>query len=615
MKVYLDNLSPPYSGSISDWCHENVSLPPAYAIPGKFSVDSSPYLIQPFDDLRDPKVMMVNIIGATQIGKSLLAELFLPFVVVNDPGPALRLHQNDDIASVFTTTRLLPIFRNCKPTKMLLRGGSRFAASKKGIDFPHMNIKVSSAKESVLHGLSIKYILMDETHLYDVGVIEKVIARTTAFAGRRKIIISSQPNQAGSELEKWYNKGLIYEWQWMCPKCKKHQPYRWSYRRDDETYAGINWKTILNEDGETTNAALSSKTAVLECFHCRHQIQDTLENRRYLNDTAKYICIKSSGDPLIHSYTVPQFVNINIRFEEMVIQYMDARKSKKLGLDEDMITFHNQILGKFYHSGIVTDESKMARGDYSVNPSEYDKNWLRIMTVDYQAIGAIKYYVIREWSKKGNESRRLTFGVCRTWDEINDIRNKWGINQGCVGIDSGFSTTEVYQTCIRYGEDFYDPVLKKKIYIGFVPMKGDGAKLSYMHDDKVARYFAPLTKQDAIWPRDSKFYGRPAKLLLWSNYSIKLLLMSLRDRKIENVKWLIDTKDVEYERQLYSEELREEVDKKTGQRKARWVKVPGIANEYLDCEAMNLTLAIRYNCFSPTKIDEAELSKIIPEEN
>ena len=88
--------------------------------------------------------------------------------------------------------------------------------------------------------------------------------------------------------------------------------------------------------------------------------------------------------------------------------------------------------------------------------------------------------------------------------------------------------------------------------------------------------------------------------------------MSLRDQKMMGVKWLVDAKDDEYERQLYSEELREEVDKKSGQKKLRWVKI-GEANEYLDLESMSLTLAVRYSLFSPTAINEDELKKIVPE--
>ncbi len=612
LKVYADNLSPPFSGSVSEWCSLHVDLPSAYSIPGRFSIQSSPYLIQPFIDLKDPKVKMILMIGATQIGKTLVQELYIPYLICNDFGPILRLHASDEMAALFTETRLIPLLKNCKPINSMLKL-NRFAASKKGIALPHGYIKVGSAKESLLHGQSIQYLLLDEAHIFDLGVIEKALSRTTAFAGRRKILVSSQPNQRGSELEKYYTMGQIWEWHWLCPSCKKHQPYRWWSERQDGSYSGINWQTILNEDRETTNIALSCKTAWLECHHCRHKVEDTTENRRLLNDTGQYIAIKTDGDPSIHSYTVPQFVNINIKFAEMVAQFMNAKKSQRIGLDEDLITFQNQILGKFYKAAPIEDHSKIARGDYIPNPSDYEKEWVNIMTVDVQAKGAIKFYVIRAWKKSGDESRRLAFGVCRTWGDVEDVRKKWNVRIPCVGVDSGFDTTTVYQECIRHGEDYFDPVLRRKIYLSWIPMKGDGARLSYPHDDKINRYYAPLTKQDAMWPRESKLYGRSAKLLLWSNYSVKSILINLRDDKIKGVKWLIDAKDSEYERQMYSETLKEEVDKKTGQKKARWVKV-GEANEYFDCEGMNLALAIRINVFSPTQINEDELKKIVPQD-
>ena len=141
-------------------------------------------------------------------------------------------------------------------------------------------------------------------------------------------------------------------------------------------------------------------------------------------------------------------------------------------------------------------------------------------------------------------------------------------------------------------------------------MKGDGNKTSYMHDDNTSRYYAPLSKQDALFTSDSKYYGRTAKLLLWSNYSIKSILMNLRDNTMPGIKWLVDIKDNEYEQQLYSEKLVEEVDKKSGQKRLRWIQI-GEANEWLDCESMNLVMAMRLNIFSATKINEDELSKLI----
>lgn len=615
LESYSEALQPPFSGSVAEWC-KCIDLPNSYAIPGKFNVDNSPYLRQPFEDLKNPTVRMINIIGATQIGKSLLAELFIPFIIVNDPGPTLRLHQSDELAATFTETRLIPLLKNCPSVKSML-GLTKFAATKKGIILPHMSIKVSSCKESVLHGQSIRFLLLDEAHLYDVGVIEKALARTTAFAGRRKIVVSSQPNKKGSDLEKYYNMGQIFEWQYKCQNkdCGKHQPYRWYWQRKDQTYAGVNWETILNDDEETTNIALSAKTAYLECFYCNHRIKDTPENRRRLNDEAKFECIKTDGDVGIHSYTIPQFVNINISFADMVVQYLNAKKMERItGLAEDMITFENQILGKFYHAGITADHSKIMRGDYSIDPAKLDANFIRIMSVDVQRIGKIKYYVVREWSKTGNESRRLDYGVARTWEDVAAIQKKWDIPDVLVGVDSGDgeTTTEVYQECVKHGK-----VIKMNngflSYLSWAALKGD-AKISWTdHPDKVNRFYSTQRKGDTMFPIDSKYKGIPAPLWLWSNYSIKTILMNLRDNKVPGVKWLVDKKDAEYEKQLYSEGLISQVDKKTGQVVARWMQI-GESNHYLDCEAMNLTMAIMANCFSATNVDETLLKKVVDKE-
>ena len=86
--------------------------------------------------------------------------------------------------------------------------------------------------------------------------------------------------------------------------------------------------------------------------------------------------------------------------------------------------------------------------------------------------------------------------------------------------------------------------------------------------------------------------------------------MNLRDNTMPGIKWLVDIKDNEYEQQLYSEKLVEEVDKKSGQKRLRWIQI-GEANEWLDCESMNLVMAMRLNIFSATKINEDELSKLI----
>jgi phage terminase large subunit GpA-like protein len=397
VSVWADCFKPPYSGSLIEWGQENVILPDSYAIPGPLDLSISPYLVKPAADLLDPKIRMVNLIGATQTGKTLLGnEVYIPWIILENPGPVMKLHQNDDVAATFMETRLNPLLHNCKAIKPFL-SFKRYTLKKRGMLFPHMSVKVSGAHENIAHGLSIRFLLMDECHVWDVGLIEKFIARTTAFANRRKIVITSQPNLHGSELEKYYNLGSIYEWQWKCPHCKEVQPWHWSIQRNDLTYGGINWESILMPDGETTNIAASAATAWLECFSCKHKIEDNVTNRRSLNDTGEYICIKSDGDPEVISYTWPGFVNINLSFASFVIQYLNAKRiMRNTGLNEDMVTFVNQVRGKFFKAEVVTDQSRILRGDYIINPDEKNDKVVRFLGVDCQRKGLVKYYVVRE---------------------------------------------------------------------------------------------------------------------------------------------------------------------------------------------------------------------------
>jgi hypothetical protein len=287
---------------------------------------------------------------------------------------------------------------------------------------------------------------------------------------------------------------------------------------------------------------------------------------------------------------------------------MIARKMKKLtGLDEQMYNFVTQILGKFYHRELEADLSKIITEVY--DKENLTKDWVPIMSVDVQRTGNVKYWVVRAWNKNGNESRRLDFGIAREWDELDKIAQRYNVQYPLVCIDSGDGsrTLEIYQECIKHGK-----VLKvgnQLQYISWCPLKGD-AKPSYKHLDGVTRLYSPSSPQNCQFPHGHKLHGISAPLVLWSNYSIKTILANLRDNKISGIKWLVDRKDEEYDKQMYSEDLVDVVDKKSGVVTKRWVQTR-TDNHWLDVEAMNLVMAIRANVFSATSTNEADMIKLI----
>jgi hypothetical protein len=179
-----------------------------------------------------------------------------------------------------------------------------------------------------------------------------------------------------------------------------------------------------------------------------------------------------------------------------------------------------------------------------------------------------------------------------------------------VHVDSGDGVTvlEVYQECIKHGT-----VLKTNFnnlqYISWTPTKGD-QKVSYKHLDGITRLYSPESPQDAQFPDGHKLKGITAKLILFSNFSLKTILMNLRDNKVDGIKWLVDHPDDEYDKQLYSEGLVDVIDKKSGIKTQRWIQ-QAQDNHYLDCEILCLLGALRANVFSATQVNEVDIKKLI----
>lgn len=601
---FHNSYQPPYFGGFRKWCEENVVLPTSYAIPGKLDLSISPYLHKPMESIDDPKIMQVNLACATQIGKSLVSELFIPYTAMNAPAPMYRIFQSGEISDVFAEARLIPLLNNIECVKPLLTL-NRHTVTKSSIKLPGMHINMGSCDSSLKHGMSVRYLLCDELHEWQVGNFDKFKARTTAFAGRRKIICASQPCDANSEWDQICSKGRVYNWEWLCPCCNLRQPFHWSKQRDDGSYAGFNWNTIENADG-TTNIAESSKTTWLECFNCKHKLYDKPQDRRYLNDTGGYVCVKPDGDSSVVTYMVPNFVNVNLSFESSTTQYLLSKRFKKqTGLDEQMKIFVNQVLGKFYKKDEEADLSKIVTEHYE---KELDKDWVLTMGVDVQRTGLVKYYVIRAWKKDGTESRRIDFGIARTFDEIEQLRVKHNILLPLVAVDSGDQTIEVYQECMSRGKVV--DVGRQKQYVSWQPTKGDG-RVSYKHSkDGITRLYSEVLNQDCQWPDNHKLKGIPAPLIMFSNFSIKTILGNLRDNQIDGVKWKIDHADTEYDKQIYSEALIDTVDKKSGLIVKRWQQI-GQDNHWFDCEVLCLLQAIRAGVFSATKINEEDIKKLI----
>lgn len=594
---------PPFSGSIFEWAKKYIELPSNYAIQGKFEV--SPHMVQPFHELLDPSTRQLNLIAATQTGKTLISELFLPYLICNDPGPTMKLHQTVDMAQLFAQTRLLPLLDRCKPVKTMLEY-QRYSAKKKGVTLPHMSVIIDGAKENVLHGMSIRYLLLDEVHLYDSDVVQKALSRTTAFSHNRKILVTSQPGVEGDQLSR-QNTGLDYEWGWTCPYCNNVQPYFWSKEKEDGTWAGFVWQKIY-ESGSTEilDYEKTGASTRLFCYYCTGSVGDTPSERHMLNISGSYILLKDNGDHAVKTYRWTAFTNEQISFKEKTIQYLLGRSAhKQTGTTDALMLFNQQVLGKEWKRSTVIDPGKVLTAAF--NPSDLWKEEIfRCLTVDYQRKHGQKFYCVTAWSR--TECRVLDHSFVATWEEIYNIQKKWNIPSPAVFIDYGYNSEEVAKEAVKHIQPI--KVGKRIEAYGWICLKGDGQHdMGFPHKDGTRRYFS---QEQKVAVNNFQF----ARLYLWSNLPIKSSLMWIRDNK-SDVKLVLPSNDPEFETHLNAENLEDVLDKRTGLMTKRWVQKHD-NNHYLDCMAMAVVAAnmrgiflvpivdVRYDVSTPNKKVEQE---------
>lgn len=591
LNVFKEVWVAPDNSTIYDWANQHITLRPPFAFTGKFDVSLSRYLIQPFDDLKNSSVKQINCMAAVKTGKTLLPQIWLPWVVCNAPGSVLWLMNEGTVADRVSETKTIPILLDCPLVKDHLPK-DRFKIRKNEIVFPHMAVTVDSAKESTINSLDVRYLVLDECWQFKNGFLSAAKDRVKAHSHHSKILCISQAGVQEDEWEKEFDRGVVYEWAWICPQCKKEQVHNWSLEREDGTYSGINW-----EENDTTrpdgvwNFLEASKTARLECHFCKHGVTDTPENRKYLNDTGVYICTKPNGDPSIHSYRWPAWAMFNISFASLAVKYLQAQEAKDLGDTIPLEMFYQKELGRTYGQNHNAEFLESATEAYDPNAKWGD---YLFMGVDVQELDPKFRYVIRAFAKNG-DSRRIDFGTAVTWEELDGIRIKYNIPHQYVYVDSGDgkATEAIYEQCVLHGHEGLQKGTTKKQWFSFFATKGDGDRRrdTYTHTDKTERYYSPVSFKQVPLIREPKLKGTPCPLILWKNYPVKNILHALRSGTTP-IKFVADKFDDEYERQMNSEYLLKEIDKKAKKVTWRWKQKDREANHYWDCECLCLLAAL-----------------------
>lgn len=594
VEAWRNGWAPPFRGEIYEYA-ASIKLRNGYAIKGRFDVSRSKYLIQPFKALRNYKVRQVVILKAVQTGGSLLADLWVPYIIEHAPGDLLWLLQDDRFAVTYMAERFMPLLKGATTMRPWLESAGKYGVQRNALLFPHMSVMIGGLNEGNVQSLSKRYVIIDECWMAGSnGLIRQAKERTTAYPHTRKILLISQAGIEGDDLDLEWKSSLMREWQWQCPSCQKHQTFEMSAKRNDGSWAGMRWDT-----NETTrpngrwNYPAVGRTARLECFHCGHQLEDTPTNRRKLDETHRFHITNEGADTSIDGYHWPAIANCDISFASIVTKYLKAKEQQEdHGYTLPLQEFYQKQLAVPWNVNTSADYRRISYEPYDV-VSDWPEEAFRFLTVDCQKDFKEFWAVVRAWARSG-ESRQLARKRLESWSEVADFQTEWKIPDQRVFVDCGYEQTEVARECVKHGHAGI--VGRTKRWLCWVALKG-ARQETFIHIQpngvKDRRIYSEMGFLDPNIGTGKP--GQRCPFFAWSNLNVKDILRRHRDGLAAKFLSLPDTAPADdiwsYTAQMNSEMRVKERDE-NGKMISVWKPISRRPNHFWDCEAEQVVAAL-----------------------
>lgn len=234
--VRFQQLKPREQIKLSEWAVDNFYLSKDYSPEdGLYSYSRRGYQKEILDEIGYPENRSIVIVGGTQVIKTLAIMIFMTYMIVEDPGPALYITTTKEKAAEFSRTRLDAMIRdNLELAGRIQNVGHKKADTiliKKFIN-GFLNL-VGSNSPSGLISSTIRYLFVDEIDAYKQSAgqsgdqIELAVKRTTEFENS-KVIYTSSPGVKGmSRIIPLFEATDMRFLFVPCPECGHFQRMRW----------------------------------------------------------------------------------------------------------------------------------------------------------------------------------------------------------------------------------------------------------------------------------------------------------------------------------------------------------------------------------------------------
>jgi hypothetical protein len=565
----------PDRSPIYEWARKHITLPESYAQPGPFSVRTTPWLVPIFDALQNPLVRRVHFRKAVQIGGTLVADVWIPWVIANDPGPISWTMQTDEMVERHAKSRLNPLLERCRPVaSMLPKPGPHRTTTE--IFFGGFFLTLNPANLSTQQSQSIRYKVNDEIWLPKwQEVYGHAVARVSRFeeVGRSKIYNVSQApvmdEETGNVEDQSFRSGNQQEWEAECPNCKKLHPVTFSIHNDlGKVTGGVVWDRTAKRDDETWDVARVVESVRFRCPHCGKESDDSDATRAGWKRTGRFVARNAAASPEVVSFRVEALVSRPMRLlaeewaqaENALVRTGDDRAKIEFRTKREAIPWvvERKTLSVF------APKSGYKVADFAAGQPIKDEV-MRCMTIDRQQD---HFWVEIGAFAQGPRYQQLYFGRAESREQLRQLQQRYVVPNHCVAQDRGYRPADVDRDCADFG---------------WRSMRGYGRRTWTLKDDATGA----IVNFPFSDPQVSDYRGGDAYYYNWSGDYFKDVLAAALEGK-GDLKWEMP-EDVNA---LYLEHLKGEhkVEVRAGVWEWREVK-SNAANHGLDTSAMMLCIA------------------------
>lgn len=583
--MFSEAVRPPDRRPPWEWAEEHIASIPYSPVPGRFQSGNSPWVREVMETIVHPRVRVVSIIASVQSSKTTVPELTLCYIIRNLPGPCLWLDQTDEDAKDQSESRLQKLFEECQPVKDLFPR-DRHKKRNHTVHFANgMTLWILGAHNRTnLQRRAIRWLFCDETWTYPPGHMAEAEARVTAFGWLGKCVFLSQGGEEDDDTHRKFETTDQREWTFACPQCGTRQPFKWE---------NLEWsKAAKDSEGQWDFTAVREST-VLQCESCNHYFPDSDATRRGLNGSGKFV----AQNPNASAENVGFHWNAlcAMSWGRLAEIYLRAKAAAKQGDTSLLQQFYQKRLAlpwreyaedfkvEIVRSGFVMGDPWPAEAALSPSgavidppiPEGIEAVPLRFLTGDVQMDHF--WIVVRAWSSTGS-SRLLWCGRAITWEELEQIQERFGIHGNLVFIDAGYNSFDVYRQCALRG---------------WTALMGDN-RATFTHKSggrRVQRFYSPVRKIFIA-------RGNVCRMHFFSNLSIKDTLARLRRNPEGGPTWEIP-EDVPEEYLLHMES---EHRTKKGE-KWIWQQIGKRPNHLFDAEVMSVAAAYMLKIIGRDSID------------